>query len=73
MKIRCEIKGLDCPHCAAKLEQIYQQEFGGASLNFSLSSLVLDASEDADEDEVVERAQRLADSFEEGITVELRD
>ncbi len=73
MKVRCDITGLDCPHCAAKLEQILKDEFGGATLNYALGSLVLESGEEADEEEVVQRAQALATAFEDGITVTLRD
>lgn len=73
MKVRCDIKGLDCPHCAARLEDLLRREFGGASLNFTAGTLVLEAAEDADEDEIVERARGIAAGFENGIAIELRD
>lgn len=75
MKVRCDIKGIDCPNCAAKLEGLLKKEasFKDATLNYSLSSLVIDAADDADEEQIVERAQAIADDFEDGISVELRD
>ncbi|MGN0909238.1 MAG: hypothetical protein ACI4NA_06425 [Succinivibrio sp.] len=73
MKVRCDIKGLDCAACAAKLEGILQKHFNGANLNYAMGSLVIDADDDADEDEVAERAGRIAADFEDGITVALRD
>lgn len=73
MKVRCNISGLDCPHCAAKLEGMLKKKFNDANLNFSLGSLVLEVAEDAIEDEVVALAQGVANDFEDGIEIELRD
>ncbi|MBO6258920.1 MAG: hypothetical protein J6M93_06270 [Succinivibrio sp.] len=75
MKVRCDITGIDCPNCAAKLESLMKKDdlFKNVSLNFSLSSLVLEVEDDADEEQVAERAQSIADRFEECIRVELRD
>ncbi|MDD7022739.1 MAG: hypothetical protein PUI29_09260 [Aeromonadales bacterium] len=73
MKVRCDIKGLDCAACAAKLEGIMQKKFNGANLNYAMGSLVLDVDDSEDEDEVASRANEIAASFEDGITVALRD
>ncbi|MDY6322932.1 MAG: hypothetical protein SPL30_08510 [Succinivibrio sp.] len=73
MKVRCDIEGLDCAACAAKLEGLMAKKFKGANLNFSMGSLVLDVDDDADEDEVVSQANEVAAGFEDGITVALRD
>ena len=73
MKVRCDISGLDCPHCASKLEGLLQKEFDGANLNFAMSSLVIDASDEANEDDVVSQAQSIANAFEDGISISLRD
>ncbi len=73
MKVRCDISGIDCPHCASKLEGMLQKEFAGATLNFAMGSLVLDVNGDGDEEEIVAAAQKIANSFEDGISIELRD
>ena len=73
MKVRCTIAGLDCPHCATKLESLLKKEFADAVLNFTLGTLVLDTKDLKDEDEVVAKAQTIANAFEDGITIELRD
>lgn len=73
MKVRCDINGLDCPHCASKLENLIKKEFTDANINFSMGSLVIDANDDLDEDFVVDSAQKIADAFEDGISIELRD
>ena len=73
MKVRCDIEGLDCAHCASKLEGLLAKQFASATLNYSMGSLVLEAADDADEDEVVEVANRIAAGFEDGITITLRD
>lgn len=75
MKVRCDIHGLDCPHCALKLQKliIAEDAVNDANINFAMHSLVLDVADDADEEEIAALAQKVADDFEEGITVELRD
>ncbi len=73
MKVRCDISGIDCPHCASKLEGLMVKEFGGANLNFSMGSLVIETEKYTDEDEAIARAQEIADGFEDGISIESRD
>lgn len=75
MKVRCDIHGLDCPHCALELQKLITAEnaVSDAHINFAMHSLVLDVADDADEEEIVALAQKVADNFEDGITVELRD
>ena len=75
MKVRCDIQGLDCPHCALNLEKKLSKLDGviSASINFPLGSLVFDVNDDMDEDGLVEAAQKEADDFEDGISISLRD
>ncbi|MDD6317592.1 MAG: hypothetical protein PUA61_01955 [Succinatimonas hippei] len=73
MKVRCDIKGLDCANCAAKLERIMQKKFNGANLNYAMGSLVIEVDDDQDEEEVVKSANKIAGDFEDGISVSLRD
>ncbi len=73
MKVRCDIKGLDCPHCATKLESLLKKEFEDVNLNFTSGSLVLTVADDADEELAVSKAQSIADAFEDGINIEIRD
>lgn len=73
MKVRCDITGLDCAHCATKLEKMLKNKFLDANLNYALGTLVLDVLENADEDEVVAKAQAVSNDFEDGIEISLRD
>ncbi|MGN0894972.1 MAG: cation transporter [Succinivibrio sp.] len=73
MKVRCDISGLDCPHCAAKLEKMLKESFIDANINFSMGTLVLEVEQELKEEEAVERAMKIATSFEDGISIELRD
>ncbi len=75
MKLRLSIKNIDCPHCALELETKFKnlEEINEASINFPMSLLIVDVSEDADEDEIEALLQKVATSFEDGITVELSD
>lgn len=75
MKIRCDITGLDCPHCALKLSKLIagHEQIDTADINFVMKSLVMEVADDADEDSIVAIAQEIADNFEDGIEIELRD
>ena len=75
MKVRCTIEGLDCPHCALELANkiAAHADIATADINFAMKSLVMEVSEDADEEAIVATAQGIADDFENGITIELRD
>lgn len=75
MKVRCDIEGLDCPHCALKLSELIAKDeaINGADINFPMKSLVMEVADDADEEVILERAQAIADGFEDGIVIELRD
>lgn len=75
MKVRCEIEGLDCPHCALKLQEMIAKadQIDSVVINFPLKSVVMEVSEDADEEEIVAIVQKIADDFSDGITIDLRD
>ena len=75
MKVRCDINGLDCPHCALELQNriAAHDAISSAEINFPMQSLVLDVADNADEDEIVAIAQGIANGFEDGVTIELRD
>ncbi|MGN1281588.1 MAG: hypothetical protein ACI4UM_06755 [Succinivibrio sp.] len=73
MKVRCDISGLDCPHCASKLEKMLKDRFLDASINFSLGTLVLEVEDNVSEETALTDAQKVADDFEDGIAIELRD
>lgn len=75
MKVRCTIEGLDCPHCALELANkiAAHSDIDTADINFAMKSLVMEVGEDADEEAIVATAQGIADDFEDGITIELRD
>ena len=44
-----------------------------ANINFPLQSLVIEADDNLDEDELIEKVQKVSDDFEDGISVNLRD
>lgn len=75
MKVRCDINGLDCPHCALKLSKLIaeHEEITSADINFPMKSLVMEVAEGADEEHIAACAQAIADDFEDGIEIELRD
>lgn len=75
MKVRCDINGLDCPHCALELSKRLAKEdaISSADINFPMKSLVMEVADDADEEQILELAQKVADNFEDGIEIDLRD
>ena len=75
MKVRCDIEGLDCPHCALTLSQMLAKDeaISAAEINFPMKSLVMEVADDADEEEILARAQKIANDFEDGIEIDLRD
>lgn len=75
MKVRCDINGLDCPHCALELQNkiASHEAISAANINFPMKSLVMDVADSADEEEIVAIAQGIANDFEDGIEIELRD
>lgn len=75
MKVRCDINGLDCPHCALELQNriAAHDSIDNADINFPMKSLVMDVADDADEEAIVAIAQGIANDFEDGVTIELRD
>ncbi|MBO8415055.1 MAG: cation transporter [Proteobacteria bacterium] len=75
MKIRFDINGLDCPHCALKLQDMMNKLdiVNQADINFAFKSLVVDAADNTDEDALLAALQQTADGFEEGIKIDFRD
>lgn len=75
MKVRCTIDGLDCPHCALELQHkiAAHEAIANADINFPMKTLVMEVADDADEEEVAVIAQEIAQDFEDGIVIELRD
>ena len=70
MMFKYEIKGLDCPNCAAKLADIIAGKDGieSAKINFLTERLTI--SSELPESEVLALARAAANSFEDGITIE---
>lgn len=70
MKFKFEIKGLDCPNCAAKLADIIAAKDGieSAKINFLTERLTI--TSELSLDDVLALARAAAVSFEDGITIE---
>ena len=75
MRLRFDIKGIDCPHCALSLEKMMAkiEHVLEAKITFALSLLVVDVKDDVDEDILLEKLQHCADNFEDGISIDFRD
>lgn len=73
MRFRFDIEGIDCPHCALKLEKMIKDEFDNAVINFASSSLIIDANDGLLEDDVLKIASDIAISFDSNVKISLRD
>lgn len=73
MRLRFDIEGIDCPHCALKLEKMIKAEFENAVINFAASSLIIDAKDDKSEDDVLKIASDIALKFDSNVKISLRD
>ena len=59
MKKKFKVENLDCAHCAAKMEEAIKKIPGveDAVMNFMTQKLTLEIADDANMDEIVEKAQ----------------
>ncbi|MBR3811002.1 MAG: cation transporter [Agathobacter sp.] len=59
MKNKYKVENLDCAHCAAKMEEAIKKIPGviDATMNFMTQKLTLEIVDDANFDDIVERAQ----------------
>lgn len=59
MKKKFKVENLDCAHCAAKMEEAIKKIPGveDAAMNFMMQKLTLEIADDANMDEIVEKAQ----------------
>ena len=59
MKKKFKVENLDCAHCAAKMEEAIKKIPGveDAVMNFMMQKLTLEIADDADMNEIVEKAQ----------------
>lgn len=73
MRLRFDIKGIDCPHCALKLEKMIKDKFENAVINFAASSLIIDAKDSLCEEDVFKIASDIAFNFDSNVKISLRD
>ena len=59
MKKKFKVENLDCAHCAAKMEEAIKKIPGveDAVMNFMMQKLTLEIADDANMDEIVDKAQ----------------
>ena len=59
MKKKFKVENLDCAHCAAKMEEAIKKIPGveDAVMNFMTQKLTLEIADDADIDDIVNKAQ----------------
>lgn len=59
MKKKFKVENLDCAHCAAKMEEAIKKIPGveDAVMNFMTQKLTLEIAEDADIEDIVNKAQ----------------
>ena len=73
-KIKLNLKGLDCAHCAEKIEKRVNdlKEVETANLNFSVGKLVVNTNED-DKNIVINKIKSIIKELEPDVIVELED
>lgn len=59
MKKKFKVENLDCAHCAAKMEEAIKKIPGveDAVMNFMMQKLTLEIAEDADMNDILDKAQ----------------
>ncbi|MBR2045074.1 MAG: cation transporter [Agathobacter sp.] len=59
MKKKFKVENLDCAHCAAKMEEAIKKIPGveDAAMNFMMQKLTLEISDDADMNDILDKAQ----------------
>ena len=59
MKKKFKVENLDCAHCAAKMEEAIKKIPGveDAVMNFMMQKLTLEIADDADMEDIVNKAQ----------------
>ncbi len=59
MKKKFKVENLDCAHCAAKMEEAIKKIPGveDAAMNFMMQKLTLEIADDANMDEILDKAQ----------------
>ncbi|MGL4873834.1 MAG: heavy metal translocating P-type ATPase, partial [Clostridium sp.] len=70
-KLKLSLKGLDCAHCAGKIENIVSEfsEVKNCTLNFSFKLLIVEYS-DSNEDEMIEKIKAVVNKLEPHVVVE---
>ena len=69
MKVKYHVEGLDCPHCAARLEKMLSETEGilDAKINFLTEKITVESELDADALDTV--VARVAETFHKGTAV----
>ena len=69
MKIKYHVEGLDCPHCAARLEKMLSEADGilDAKINFLTEKITVESELDGETLDAL--VQRVAQAFHKGTAV----
>lgn len=70
MKRSFRLEGLDCAHCAAKIEKGISELDGvnEVTVNFMTTKLVIEGSDDK-MDEIIEKSTKLIDKIDSAVTM----
>ena len=69
MKVKYHIEGLDCPHCAARLEQMLEAAEGIASAKINFLTETITVESDLAEDALDALVARTAAAFDKNTAV----
>lgn len=69
MKVKYHVEGLDCPHCAARLEKMLSETDGilDAKINFLTEKITVESELDGERLDAV--VARVAETFHKGTAV----
>ena len=69
MKVKYHVEGLDCPHCAARLEHMLDEEEGIASAKINFLTEKITVESDLDADALDALVSRVAAAFDKNTAV----
>lgn len=71
MKYKFILENLNCAHCAMKIENKINQEDDFTNVNFNFATKILNLETKIEDNNIINRLQKIVDSIEDGVTVKI--